>query len=203
MGCGDLQSSKRHTWANPEYVPVHLSSARYSICSSFFSHPIYYLRPSFSLSLLVVTQIRGHIAGCSPLHPTTVRALHFYLDHVPALSSLFDSRRIVLTHARRSQQLILCLFKLFQNLTTAGLHLTDQHLGRVLTSFGRVGTVGMERDYSWSFVHSKLFVSILNSRQPSNRPEQKITQLTFAAEPRSSTLTQGCRHVGSECSWHR
>ena len=32
----------------------------------FFSHPIYYLRPSI-LSLLVVTQIRGHIAGSSPL----------------------------------------------------------------------------------------------------------------------------------------
>ena len=29
-------------------------------------HPIYYCRPSFSLSLLVVTQIRCHIAGSSP-----------------------------------------------------------------------------------------------------------------------------------------
>ena len=31
----------------------------------------------YSLSLLVVTQIRGHIAGSSPPLPTTVRALHF------------------------------------------------------------------------------------------------------------------------------
>ena len=38
------------------------------------------------------------------------------------------------------------------------------------------------------------------SSQPINRPEQKITQLTFAAGPRSSTRRQGCRHVGSECS---
>ena len=38
------------------------------------------------------------------------------------------------------------------------------------------------------------------SRQPGNRPEQKITQLTFAAGPRSSTRRQGCRHVGRECS---
>ena len=34
--------------------------------------------------------------------------------------------------------------------------------GRVLTYFDRVGTVGMERDYSWSFVPFQVFVSILN-----------------------------------------
>ena len=38
----------------------------------FFFHPIHYLRLSI-LSLLVVTQIRGHIAGSSPPLPTTVR----------------------------------------------------------------------------------------------------------------------------------
>ena len=38
----------------------------------FFFNPIYYLQPSFSLSLPVVTQIRGHIAGSSPPLPTTV-----------------------------------------------------------------------------------------------------------------------------------
>ena len=42
--------------------------------------------------------------------PTTVRALHFYREKISALFSLVDSRRIVLTHARRSQQLILFLF---------------------------------------------------------------------------------------------
>ena len=72
-------------------------------------HPMYYLRPSI-LSLLVVTQIRGHIAGSFPPLPTTVRALHFYREKISALSSLVDSRRIVLTHARRSQQLILLSF---------------------------------------------------------------------------------------------
>ena len=36
------------------------------------------------------------------------------------------------------------------------------------------------------------------SGQPSNRPEQIITQLTIAAGPHSSTQRQGCRHVGSE-----
>ena len=46
--------------------------------SSFFLHPVYYPRPSFSLSLAIVTLIRGdHIAGSSVPSPTTVRALHF------------------------------------------------------------------------------------------------------------------------------
>ena len=52
-------------------------------------------------SLLVVPQIRGHAAGSSPPLPTTrtVRALHFYREKISAVSSLVDSRRIVLTHA--------------------------------------------------------------------------------------------------------
>ena len=66
--------------------------------------------PFCSLSLLIVTQIRGHIAGSFPPLPATVRALHFYREKISALSSLVDSRRIVLTHARRSDQLILSLF---------------------------------------------------------------------------------------------
>ena len=41
--------------------------------------------------------------------PTPVRALHFYREKTSALSSLVDSRRIVLTHARRSRQLILVI----------------------------------------------------------------------------------------------
>ena len=39
---------------------------------------MYYHRPSFSLSLLFVTQIRGHLADSSPPLRTTVRALHCY-----------------------------------------------------------------------------------------------------------------------------
>ena len=52
-----------------------------------YFHPIYYLAPFCSLSLQVVTQIRGHIAGCSPPLPTTVRALHFYREKILALPS--------------------------------------------------------------------------------------------------------------------
>ena len=92
-------------------MQYHTTSV-YSFFFSFFFHPIYYLRPSI-LSLLFVTQIRGHIAGSSPPLPTTVSALYFYREKISALSSLVDSSRIVLTHARCSQQLI--LFYFFEN----------------------------------------------------------------------------------------
>ena len=58
------------------------------VLSSPLVHPINYLPPSFSLSLIVGTQIRGHIAGSSPAVPATVRALHFYRENISALSSL-------------------------------------------------------------------------------------------------------------------
>ena len=55
----------------------------------------------------------------------------FYREKISAPSSLVDSRRIVLTHAMRSQQSV-DPFSFFceesQNLTTAGFELTDQHL---------------------------------------------------------------------------
>ena len=63
----------------------------------FFFPPSHLLSsPFYSLSLLVVAQIRGHIAGSSPPLPTTVRAVHFYREKISALSSLVDSRRICL-----------------------------------------------------------------------------------------------------------
>ena len=73
----------------------------------FFFFPIPFIFFALLFSLLVVPQIRGHVAGSSPPLPSTVRALHFFRDKISALSSLVDSRRIVLTHDRRSQQLIL------------------------------------------------------------------------------------------------
>ena len=93
---------------------THLSFSKYD--TFFFPSNLLSL-PFYSLSLLVVTQIWGHIAGSSPPLPTTVRALHFYLEKISALSSLVDSRRIVLTHARRSQQLILFFFFTFTYLS--------------------------------------------------------------------------------------
>ena len=64
----------------------------------FFSHPIYFVlsSPFYSLSLLVETQNRGHIAGSlSPL-PTTVPAFHFYREDISALSCLVDPASIEL-----------------------------------------------------------------------------------------------------------
>ena len=81
-------------WINP-----------YLYTYTFFPIPLLY-SPFYSLSLLVVTQIRGHMAGSSPPLPSTVRALHFYREKISSLSSLVDPRRIVLTHARRSQLLL-------------------------------------------------------------------------------------------------
>ena len=63
-----------------------LSVERPGTNQPFFSHPIHHIRPSF-LSLLVVTQIRGYIAGSSPPLPTTVRALHFYREKISVLPS--------------------------------------------------------------------------------------------------------------------
>ena len=48
----------------------------------------------------------------SPLR--TVRALHFYREKISALSPLVDSRRIVSTHARRSQHFD-AFFSIFAN----------------------------------------------------------------------------------------
>ena len=45
---------------------------------------------AISLSLLVVTQIRGHVAGSSPPLPTTVRSLNFHREKTSVLSSLVD-----------------------------------------------------------------------------------------------------------------
>ena len=56
-------------------------------------HPIYYLRPSWSCSLLVVTQIWGHSKLFSPL-PATVGALYSYREKHSALSALVDWRLI-------------------------------------------------------------------------------------------------------------
>ena len=98
----------------------------------FFFSP--HLLSSPSLSLFHPINSRNSdqgshlIAGSfSPL-PSTVRALHFYRGKTSALSSLVDSRQIVLTHARRSQHLILLFFlQINSDITTAGFELQDEH----------------------------------------------------------------------------
>ena len=87
------------------YICVFIGTACVTVHNKGFKHftsrvktfflfffPFIFFTPSFSLSLLVVIQIRGQVAGSSPLLPTTVRALHFYRDKISALSFLVDSR---------------------------------------------------------------------------------------------------------------
>ena len=91
-----------------------------------YVHPIYDRRSSISASLLIVTQIWGHIAGPTPHYGS--RLALFIARRLPFLSSLVDSRRAVPTHFRRSQQLILLLFtNTLKNLTMAGVEIQDQH----------------------------------------------------------------------------
>ena len=67
----------------------------FCFCFVFFSIPFIIFALLFLLSLLIVTQIRGYITGSSPSLSTAVRDLYFCLQNISALSSLVDSRRIV------------------------------------------------------------------------------------------------------------
>ena len=57
----------------------------------FLSIPPFCYIFALLFSLLVTTQVRGHITGSSPLHPT-VRTFHFDREKTSTLSSLVDSR---------------------------------------------------------------------------------------------------------------
>ena len=69
---------------------------------TFFAHPIYYLRPSV-LSLLVITQIRGHIAGSLPPRPHNGSCLAF-LSRAENFSS-FCPRRLAASNCAYPRQL--------------------------------------------------------------------------------------------------
>ena len=56
-----------------------------------YSIPFIIFALLFVSSLLVVTQMRGHVAGSSPPLPSTVRALHFYGEKTYS-SSFLPSR---------------------------------------------------------------------------------------------------------------
>ena len=75
------------------FLPSHLLSSPF-----FFSLP----------PVIVVTQIRGHIAGSSP--PTRYGSCLAFLSREDFSSSLVDLRRTALTHARPQQLLILFYF---------------------------------------------------------------------------------------------
>ena len=75
-------------------------------CDTFHSSlysPLYYI------AFLVITQIRGHIAGSSPFSPQRSFALFFYRHNTSALFPLLDSHRTAPTQGYywRSLQLLL------------------------------------------------------------------------------------------------
>ena len=80
-------------------IATHNKNVALYLFFFFFFHPVYSRRPSFSLPLLYSrnSDPGGHIAGSSPPLLTTVRALHFFREKIPALCSVVDSRRSALT----------------------------------------------------------------------------------------------------------
>ena len=98
---GKIRSAQQYTVPGSTYWLFFLADFSFLFLSHLLSSPFLFI------SILVVTRIWGHISGSSPPLRTTVRASHIYREKIPALSSLVDSRRIVPTHAGRSQQLIL------------------------------------------------------------------------------------------------
>ena len=133
---------RRHPQRTQRPVPALSLHTRYTYKLYIWSHhhvrhreirTTLYLVWRFSPSYVVVTQIRGHIAGSSSPLPPTVRVLHFYREKISALSSLVDSRRIVLTHARRSQRLL--LFILFLQINSKSRHGGIRTHGPALVAF--------------------------------------------------------------------
>ena len=102
----------------------------------WFSIPLISFALSFSLPPSRNSDPGGHIAGSSPPLPATVRALQFYREKISTLFSLVDSRRIVPSHARRSQQLILYtpeyfLLQMYSKSHHGGIRLQDHLVSRI------------------------------------------------------------------------
>ena len=130
-----------HKKYTPEYILhcqvrydyYNMNNDYYRLFFTSFFFPSHLLSPPFySLSLLSVIQIRGRSHSrlfSPPTHYLPFVPCTFFRGKISALSSLLvDARRIVLTHARRSQQLILFLFLQINSKSRhgAGFELTDQ-----------------------------------------------------------------------------
>ena len=122
-------ANKSTTGSLPPAVPLAITPTFSPWTHTSDDSYIYQLSLVLATATVSLSPSRNPDAGShsTPL-PTTVRALLFHREKISAISSLVDSGRIVLTHARRSQQLIFFLFlQKKQNLATAGFELTDQH----------------------------------------------------------------------------
>ena len=146
------------------------SSIRYQQTKDEIDLPLIIFALLFSLPPSRNSDPGAHSRLFSPF-PTKVRAVHFRREKISALSSLVDSRRTVLTHARRSQQLLI-LFDFLEMISKShhggirthgptplivlvvafqGYHLTTGATGlcvRFLCSIPRTRYIG--RSYSFS-----------------------------------------------------
>ena len=99
----------------------------------FFFHRTYYLRPCCSCCLLVVTQIRGHISGSSPL------SLPFYLEKGSFIHPfLRSSARAVIAPVRT--MVVNCCRRLFPLCSRTHVSFWRQnapHLAMISTFEGR------------------------------------------------------------------
>ena len=130
-----------HAHTSVHYMNILLIRQTASTRSSILFYFVIFLVPFIILALLFsLPPGRNSDPGSHgrllspPTHYWSCLAFLSREDFSSALSSLVDSRWILLTHARRSQQLILFFFlfcKQIQNPATAGFELMDQHTSRI------------------------------------------------------------------------
>ena len=95
----------------PPCIPCSLCHHAFSLKKYNF-HLIYHLRPSCSCSVLVVTPIRGYLAGSSLPSPIRyVPCFIFLCAKGSALSALVDSPRTIDRHRREVSSPICSLYQ--------------------------------------------------------------------------------------------
>ena len=159
----------------------------------FFPHPIYYLRPSFLSPSYHINSRNSDPGSHSRVFslPTTVRI--FYREKIPVHSSLVDSRRAVLTHARRSRQITFdhfCFRKYIPNLAVGGIRTPGPTLQT--GSISRVTTRPPGRPMLLHFLKSSFLTVLTWAQLRKNRPGR------HAHGPGSSSASCCCNgSVGS------
>ena len=134
---------------NPPCLPLLISifdSEYYVPISSFFSTPFIIFALLFSLRPSRNSEPGSHSRLFSPTHYCSSCLAFFIARRLQLFLASSTPRRIVPTHARRSQQLILFIFrkKHVQNITTAGFEL---HMSRINTILVRSSIRGQPQDH--------------------------------------------------------
>ena len=163
--------------------------------------PIYYLRPYFSLSLslIVVIQIRGHIAGSPHPLPTTVRALHFYHDKISALSSRVDSGRIVhpsYCTAVGALSSISCLFFLRNSSKShhGGIRMHRPTL-LIIIVYSIRGVPLDHRGDRWTYLYVRNTNKNSDQKNEKSTPRRDTTRARPKLTPTESKETSKVRHI--------